>query len=81
MDITSNFQIETGRAYRRYWLGMRRRSGTYPSLQLFAAVPAVYVLRLDLMSAAGANQMDDGFSLQIPESGLELVDLPHFFQQ
>ena len=60
---------------------MRRRSGTYPSLQLFAAVPAVYVLRLDLMSAAGANQMDDGFSLQIPESGLELIDLPHFFQQ
>ena len=25
--------------------------------------------------------MDDGFSLQLPEPGLELIDLPHFFQQ
>ena len=33
------------------------------------------------MSAAGADQMDDGFSLQLPEPGLELIDLPHFFQQ
>ena len=52
-----------------------------PCLQLFTAVPAVYVALPDLAAAAGTQQMDHRFALQLPEPGLETVDLLHLFQQ
>ena len=51
------------------------------ALQLFAAVPAVNVVRADFPAAAGAEQVDHRVAFQFPKPGLQTVDLLHFCQQ
>ena len=81
MDDTSNFQNEIGAARRPFIVRYAPEKRNMPCLQLFTAVPAVYVALPDLAAAAGAQQVDHRLALQLPEPGLETIDLLHLFQQ